>query len=83
MNMSVFYVGSTFSGKEKLADGTKSELPLCEYLFDRIYNSQRRKNRQTQYRLKMIVIVNEKVYDCFGDSKTNHIKLKEEKWEGV
>ena len=31
----------------------------------------------------MIVIVNEKVYDCFGDSKTNHIKLKEEKWEGV
>jgi hypothetical protein len=44
MNMSVFYVGSTFSGKEKLADGNKSELPLSEYLFDRIFNSQRRKN---------------------------------------
>lgn len=24
MNMSVFYIGSSFSGKEKLADGTKS-----------------------------------------------------------
>lgn len=58
MNMSVFYIGSTFSGKEKLADGTKAELPLCEYLFDRIFNSQRRKNRKTEYRLKMIAIVN-------------------------
>ncbi len=31
----------------------------------------------------MVVIINEKVYDCFSDSRTNHIKLKEEKWEGV
>lgn len=83
MNMSVFYIGSTFSGKEKLADGTKSELPLCEYFFDRLFNAQRRKNRKTEYRLRMVSIVNEKVYDCFGDTRTNNIKLKEEKWEGV
>ena len=46
MNMSIFYIGSSFSGKEKLADGSKSELPLSEYLVDRIFNSLRRKNRK-------------------------------------
>lgn len=58
MNISVFYIGSTFSGKEKLADGTKNEFPLSEYIFDKIFNGQRRKNRKTEYRLKMLVIIN-------------------------
>lgn len=31
----------------------------------------------------MIVIINEKVYDCFSDSRSNNIKLKQQKWEGV
>ena len=60
-----------------MADGTKSELPLAEHIFDRIYNGQKRKNRQAEYRLKMVVIVNEKVYDCFGDSRASIVKLKE------
>lgn len=58
MNMTVLYVGATFSGKERLADGSKSELPMAEHLFDKIYNLQRRKNRPTEYRLRMVAIVN-------------------------
>ena len=83
MNMSVFYIGASFSGKEKLADGTKSELPLSQCLFDRVYNSLRRKNRQVEYRMQMIVIINEKVYDCFSETKTATVKLKADKWEGI
>ena len=36
-----------------------------------------------EYRLRMVAIISEKVYDCFDGSKTVTVKVKEDKWEGV
>ena len=82
MNMTVLYVGASFSGKEKLNDGNKAELPLSSYFIDRLYSHLKKKGRNVEYRAKMLTIINEKVFDCFSESKA-HIKVREDKWEGV
>ena len=38
-------------------------------------NYIKRKGREVEYRMKMLTIINERVYDCFSETK-NTLKLK-------
>lgn len=64
--MTVFYIGSTFSGKERLADGTKADSPVTECFVDSLINYIKRKGIKAEFRMKMLAIISEKVYDCFS-----------------
>lgn len=64
MNLTVLLVGASFSGKEKLFDGNKNELPLASYFVDRLFPALRQKYRRYELRMRMGLIVKEKIYDC-------------------
>ena len=36
----------------------------------------RRRGRNVEYRMRMVAIISEKVYDCFDGNKTNTMKVK-------
>jgi hypothetical protein len=46
MNLTVLYIGASFSGKEKLFDGDKRELPLAYHFIDKLFGSLRQKYRK-------------------------------------
>jgi hypothetical protein len=64
MNLTVLYIGASFSGKEKLFDGDKRELPLAYHFIDKLFGALRQKYRKFELRMKAGVGIKEKLYDC-------------------
>jgi hypothetical protein len=46
VNLTVLFIGASFSGKEKLFDGNKNELPLAFHFVDRLFPVLRQKFRK-------------------------------------
>ena len=83
MNLTVLYVGASFSGKEKLFDGNKQELPLACHFVDRLFTSLRQNFRRYELRMKMGLVCKEKIYDCNSENKYGTLKIRENEWDGV
>lgn len=83
MNLTVLFMGASFSGKEKLFDGDKYELPLACHFIDRLFATMRQKFRKFEVRMRSGLITKEKVYDCNSENKYNTLRLRENDWEGA
>lgn len=83
MNLTVLFVGASFSGKEKLFDGDKRESPLACHFVDKLFSALRQKFRKFQVRLRVGLAVKEKLYDCNSQNKYGTLKVRETPWQGI
>jgi hypothetical protein len=64
MNLTVLFIGASFSGKEKLFDGDKRELPLACHFVEKLFSAMRQKFRKFEIRMRAGLAIKEKLYDC-------------------
>lgn len=83
MNLTVLFVGASFSGKEKLFDGDKRELPLACHFVDKLLPALRQRTRKFELRMRAGLAVKEKLYDCNSENKYSTLKVRESAWEGI
>lgn len=57
MNLSVFYIGATNSGKERLFDGNKHENALIYYFVNYALPMFKKKYRKLEIRMKMVLSI--------------------------
>lgn len=66
MNLTVLLVGASFSGKERIFDGDKQQYPMVYHFTDRLFPALRQNYRRFEVRVKVGLMVKEKIYDCLS-----------------
>jgi hypothetical protein len=82
-NYSAFYIGGSSSGKERLFDGDRNQNCLVYYFVDYILPQMLKKYRKVEVRMKMVVSIKEKIYDCLSENRYSIVKLEDDVWDGV
>ena len=58
-------------------------MPLVYYFLNYAIPQMAKKFRKLEIRLKMVLVVKEKVYDCLAENRYSIVKVENDQWEGV
>lgn len=58
-------------------------MPLVYYFLNYAIPQMNKKFRKLEIRLKMVLVVKEKVYDCLAENRYSIVKVQNDHWEGV